>query len=1008
MASLFKNKIIKEKIEKFHINDFESKIEILKAWYKKIESGEMADKTETQCEQEFNDNVFKIVLDYRGFINDIYTIQPKDNVETGGGQMPDATLGYFSKTDRKVVAVVEIKDVNTSLDKSQRREGSLTPVQQAFKYKPQYKECGFVIATNFSEIRLFRDNQLDYEMWTLKELVNEKNNYFNFRKFYYLLCEKNFIAEGGKSETEKLLSAIRIKQEEITVKFYKEYKELRQILIQDIVKNNNISKANFYHKAVEKAQKIIDRIVFVCFFEDSGLLPENKLTEIVEFSGQHGLSAWGVMKDFFKSVDEGSSKMGIPNGYNGELFKYDEELNNLKISDDITKKFVDLTKYDFKEDLSVNILGHIFEQSISDLEKLRNFAEGKEEDNKKEKKRKQDGIFYTPEYIVDYIVRNSLGKYIEEKEFEILKENKIDNENIKLDKTYNKKIIKAYTEYNKFLREIKVLDPACGSGAFLVKVFDYLLEEHKRVFKIIRSAEGLGENQILSDDEYIKDILKKNIFGVDLNEESVEITKLSLWLKSAKIGQKLVTLKNNIKCGNSLISDSEIAGSKAFDWNKEFSEIMSNGGFDVIVGNPPYVNIFNVKNERERKYLQKNYKVNKNKTDLYAFFTELSNRLLKEKGTLGFIFSNSWLGTNSFLNFRDYLLENTSIKSIVYLPAGVFVDATVTTILIFFSKVKVKSNQFDIVKFFEGNFSTYSRLSYDEIRNSPQHTFNIENKFELKIKKENLGEIAKFSLGIKTSDDKRFIINEKRDESTYPAVNGKSIGRYMLSKPNFYIWYRPDLMMEKKGAGPRNLEIFFKKKIFIQDVAKKIIATLDEKRILSTDTLSLIYDVKEGYDIKYILAILNSKFVNYWFKSIFPSGLHIKINQLKEIPVPKTDFDSQNFFSKKVDEIMALTSTLNEELIKSIEIIKSEFGVEKINKNLGKFYTLSFDEFINESNIKLTITKKEELLDYFNKQKEELINLKNKINILDREIDDMVYKIYRLTPEEITVVENGK
>src|SRR3989338_9398922 len=205
MAGLFKNKIIKEKIERFEIPDFEYKLSLVQSWYQAFQNGELQKKNETQCEQAFNQDFFVSVLGYIPFPKEIYTIQPKDNVETGCGQMPDATLGFFKNDRKRVIAVVEIKDANTALDKSQQREGNLSPIQQAFKYKPQYKECGFVIATNFSEIRLFRDNQLDYEKFTLTELVDPKDDYFNFRKFFFLLNVKNFVTEKGQSETEMLL-----------------------------------------------------------------------------------------------------------------------------------------------------------------------------------------------------------------------------------------------------------------------------------------------------------------------------------------------------------------------------------------------------------------------------------------------------------------------------------------------------------------------------------------------------------------------------------------------------------------------------------------------------------------------------------------------------------------------------------------------------------------------------------------------------------------------------------
>lgn len=566
MPKLFKEKLIKEKLQGFQIPEQETKLAILSSWQKALADDSLHKKTESQCEQAFNNDIFIKILGYQPFPNDIYTIEPKADTETSA-QKPDAALGFFEQNKSKVQVVCEIKDSKTSLDKSQKREGNLSPVQQAFKYKPQYQDCRFVVATNFIQTRLYKDNMLDFEVFDLTSLLDKKDNYYNFRKFYYLLCSDNLITKQKQSNTEKLLSEIRLEQEKITKSFYKEYKQLRLELIQDIRKNNPDKQIDFI---IEKAQKLIDRIIFVCFCEDIDLLPENKLLEVVEYAkkGILEMPIWNIIKQFFTAIDKGSTKFGIPCGYNGELFKTDQKLDSLIVDNEICEKFVNLGRYDFSEDLSVNILGHIFEQSITDLEKLKQDYDNSID--KKTSKRKKDGIFYTPDYIVDYIVNQAVGGYLKEQEESIFKKNRL-KEDIK-DKTYEKRQLKAYTEYQDILRNIKVLDPACGSGAFLVKVFDYLLAENQRVAEILAQLRK-GQIAFIDTTSYIKDILQNNIYGVDLNRESVEITKLSLWLKTAQKGKKLTTLKDNIKCGNSLIDDPEVAGDKAFKWNEEFKDI---------------------------------------------------------------------------------------------------------------------------------------------------------------------------------------------------------------------------------------------------------------------------------------------------------------------------------------------------------------------------------------------------------------------------------------------------
>jgi REP element-mobilizing transposase RayT/type I restriction-modification system DNA methylase subunit len=570
MAKLFKLRTLKEKLANYTIADFESKLAIIKKWHDLYHNGTLKKQNETQSEQAFNRDIFQDVLDYKDFTNKEHTLKVQEKVTTSG-QKPDATLGYFFEDKEIIKAVCEIKDVNTPLDRSQRREGNLSPIAQAFKYKHQIKECPFVIATNFYEIRLFKDYHGDYEQFTLDSLTDAKNDYFEFRKFHYLLSADNFISKIGQSNTEKLLSEIRIEEEEIKKEFYKEYKELRLELLRNIYKNNEKARNNFANFAISKAQKIIDRLMFVAFCEDRDLLPAHSLRNLIKHYKESslGYDFWFWLKGLFVSVDKGKEKSGIP-AYNGGLFAPDSELDELVIDDDICIKLAEIGRYDFSEEgreendkgqLDVNILGHIFEQSISDLEELK--TKVNPDEAKKVGKRKKDGIFYTPDYITDYIVKNSLGKYLEEKEAEIFKKNGL-KEHLK-DQTYTKKEIKAYEEYQVILQSIKVLDPACGSGAFLVKVFDYLKAENERVGKIL--------GNIFAEEAMIKEILQNNIYGVDLNPESVEITKLSLWLKTAQKGKKLAVLEGNIKCGNSLIDDAEIAGERAFDWEEEFAEI---------------------------------------------------------------------------------------------------------------------------------------------------------------------------------------------------------------------------------------------------------------------------------------------------------------------------------------------------------------------------------------------------------------------------------------------------
>jgi tRNA G10 N-methylase Trm11 len=1008
MAGLFKNKIIKENLKKFEIPDFEEKIKIIQGWNEAYQNGSLQNKTETQCEQSFNSDIFIKVLGYTSFPKKPYTIQPKDNVESGGGQIPDATLGYFNDGSKRVIAVVEIKDANTSLDKSQHREGNLSPVQQAFKYKPLFKECGFVIATNFVEIRLFRDNQLDYEKFTLTELVDSKDNYFHFRKFYYLLSVNNFITEKGQTETEKLLSAIRIEQEEITNKFYKEYKQLREDLIKDIVdENKGIKRIDLYNTVVEKAQKIVDRIVFICFFEDSGLLPEGKLAEVVDYAQKGSLSEpiWETMKKFFKAVDEGSEKLGVPHGYNGELFKNDDDLNKLKISDKVCNKFVALSKYDFDEDLSVNILGHIFEQSITDLERLKRYSEKKELESK-DSKRKKDGIYYTPEYIVDYIIKNSLGKYLEEKEQEIFDKHKLDSQRIKKNETYDKKILQAYQEYKDVLCNIKILDPACGSGAFLVKVFDFLLSENKRVAKVI--ADIQGNASLYDTEDYVKSLLQNNIYGVDLNPESVEITKLSLWLKSAQRGQKLITLKGNIKCGNSLIDDPNIAGEKAFSWSKEFSEIINNGGFDVIIGNPPYIRPHNLL-QKDKEFFWKNYKAFQAKSDIYAIFIEKAISLLKTNGYLCFIAPHTWFYLESFKPLRDLVLNENNLYKITKTDKKVFSDAQVDTAIFVIKKHNQKrdTHLYSLDK--EG---TEINLGVKRINNAINFSVGSGASLLQKIEmnSEKLGGVVEFYYGFKTADDDKFLTFNPKNLIEYKKILRRSdFGRYTTDFKGEHIFYRPDLMIKnKKTARPGDKERFENKKIIAMDIAKSVIATIDYDNFYIKDALIFIDKKDSNIELEYILGLINSSLLRYYYSEKF-KVISVAKNAILDLPIKITeDYTLQKQIIKLATEIVNMNKEFKRQLYQIAEILRHQLVLEKLPTKLNNFYELSFDEIIKISKTQLNLEKKSELLNFIEKNKQKLIRLKEYIQSLDNEIDQITYKIYNLSDEEIKQIEDFK
>lgn len=1022
MASLFGKNKLREIATKLQAPDLEDKIAIVKTWHHDYHNGSLKADKETSREQAYNQDFFIKILGYKEKPAAPYSLEPKATTEKG--QLPDAVLSHTDATKdiKNIAAVVELKGAAIELDRPQRREGNMSPVQQGFKYKTQYRNCPFVVVSNFWELRLYHDNQLDYELWTLDDLVDPEDDYLKFKTFYTLLHSDNFTTPKGTSKTEGWLSDIRFEQEEIGKKFYKVYREARLDLLRDIYQHNESVRTDI-DMGIEKAQKIIDRIVFACFAEDRGLLPDDTLRRVIKAADNStfGGSLWSTFKAFFEAIDVGSDKLEIPDGYNGGLFAPDPTLNALKVSDEPLRKIASISNYNFVEDLSVNILGHIFEQSISDLEEIKSkVEETKSLDSIQQSRRKKDGIFYTPDYIVRYIVDNSLGAYLREEEKRLKQEFKLKGDIT--DKSYEKRERQAYGKYQDFLQNVKVVDPACGSGAFLVYVFDYLLAENKRVASI------LGNN-LFSSEDYIKSILQNNIYGVDLNDESVEITKLSLWLKTAQKGKKLTTLDNNIKCGNSLIDDPEVAGDKAFNWQEQFPEIFANGGFDVVVGNPPWVftregGFTQSSKDFISAYIEnksittesRGLNVQKGKINLYAVFIAKGLDLLATDGVLSYIVPNSILRATPYEAFRKYLLDNFVIKQIVNLGAGIFSGVTASSVILSIERTEgVSSNhKTEIIKDIQ-NPNEISKLEQNNFSNNASYVFNILARKEdvlltTKILSNHivLGDIAKFiSPGI-DGDKSKYVSKERLSDDYKPLLFGKSFGRYTINFDNNYILYD-----RSKLNRARKEEIFTSDKIIIQRISgglNPLRCTLDVEQFYTFNSVNnVILKDDSGVSAHYVLALLNSRLLNWYYSTNFSnkSTLTVNISKtfLEKLPIAIGLKDEQVSLEKLTKKILSLYSKQDQVLSRIEKVILSEYRIEKWPTKLNKWWILDFADFVKSLKVNLSLAQKDELLQLFEKYRNECAEIDAQIQRTDQEINQLVYKLYSLTPEEIAIVE---
>ena len=692
---------------------------------------------------------------------------------------------------------------------------------------------------------------------------------------------------------------------------------------------------------------------------------------------------------------------------NGGLFERDaeDEPESRFPADYFKRLFQFFSEYNFTIDendpndaevgVDPEMLGKIFENLL--------------EDNK------DKGAFYTPKEIVRYMCQESLIAYLETNTSvakDKIRQFVLSPEEGVADIPENKKP-KLLTA----LEEVKICDPAIGSGAFPMGLLNELL--HCRE---VLSGEHYDRAEIK------KSIIQNNIYGVDIEKGAVDIARLRFWLSivvDEETPSPLPNLDYKIMQGNSLIESfmgvdlskltyekeykkdkgefslfddeknrlqktvsyllstyyscsnhdrkaklqQEISdtinkqleaqaynpsilaklkeinlaeNNKFFLWHTWFSDVFNRDdreGFDIVIGNPPYVNIANIKDGVLRKIYQQSYKTVKNKSDLYSIFTERAHLLLKRKGVCSLIFSNSWLGTDSFSLFRQFLVNETKVIKLVDLPDKVFDTAQVKTCIILFAKECIENNSIILCNYDGIRFSVMNHvLTYDGIKKYSNYPFSLEQSIDLKkVRTVELGKIAKFSLGIKTSNDKKFINSEPFSNDSYKMIRGRNIQRYGCPISCEWIWYRPDLFAEKVGSGARKLEYFItQSKIVIQDIGTEICATIDKNKLLCNDTVNVIYQVDDAYSLEYILGLLNSKAIRFWHKKVFPEGLHIKKYQLMEIPIIDVVYDVQV-------PIIKLVSRILEKKRENPEA--NTFDLEKqIDEYVYKLYDLSEEE----------------------------------------------------------------
>jgi type I restriction-modification system DNA methylase subunit len=812
-------------------------------------------------------------------------------------------------------------------------------------------------------------------------------------------------------------------------------------------------------------QKLCDRIIFILFAEDRGLLTPNTIKEIRERHNSDGFgdrSMYDYYKLYFNAINQGNEKLNIPK-YNGGLFAHDETLDSLIIDD----RYLDmeaqkLSNYDFDSDIGVNILGHIFEQSLTDLEEINASINDTEFDSKKSK-RKKDGVFYTPEYITKYIVDNTLGKLCNDKREE-LKLTEITPPNNPKKPTKQEQTQKENLEiYRNWLLNLKILDPACGSGAFLNQALDFLIHEHEA---LQRDLVIMGD--ITAYYEIEKSILEHNIYGVDINEDAVEIAKLSLWLRTASKGRELTTLADKILCANSLL-------------DMPFEE----GSFDVVIGNPPYVRVQGLKSnyEEEAKLYEAKYKSATGKYDLYALFLEMSFDMLKPSGKLSYILPHKFLISDFGSGLRGFLAENKAVESLLHFgSAMVFEEASTYTCIITLShdneKLNFKSiSPKDIFNEFEYDSIDYKLLDETKWDLSNQDTLKVINKLQKQpyILKD---VFSKISVGIQSLGDDIYLLKGTFENDIFigyskeinreihlekeimkPFLKGEDVKCYGTLTTDLYVIY-PHYIDENNKTKPFEEEDFknnfpltykyleqFKELLIERKIKYKTnpkywyalhrsreISMFDNEKIITPEIslgTNMTYDAdsfyhgtkcytfvknktfKESY--KFYLAILNSSLMWFYLKNtgyeLRGGFFAFKTAYLEPFPLPKlTNLKQQEQFIEKADLMLSLNKNLQE----TKQNFHDMLNLEKLTKKLQNFEELEFDEFATEYAKANKLKFADKLAErnfkqgwqnLFENDKTLTCKLKEEIAKTDKEIDEMVYKLYDLTDEEIKIVE---
>lgn len=868
-------------------------------------------------------------------------------------------VDYGLKIEGKVKIFVEAKPVKADLDQH---------IEQAVKYGYNHKDVPFVLLTDFEGIKLFDVSFKPDPKNPRKGLKIDLDWKDYLRKFddLWLLSKESAVS----GELDKLLLKKVKEKLPVDKAILQSLETWRESLAKDIYKNNH----NLFHSDNPEndadylksiTQKLLDRIIFMRFCEDRGLIHRQHLNVIFEErTGAVGTKAMLFLKDEFSYYAR---------VFNSDLFRHQAWEETLAIDFEIMKDIILDTYNPYQFDvIPLEVLGNIYEQYLGYTIRL---TEHQVKYELKPDVRKAGGVYYTPEYIVDYIVKNTVGKLLKELS-------------------------------HKKIKKLRILDPACGSGSFLIRAYEEMLSYYREEKKERRkkSAEVQWGLDIKEEETRPRlsineknEMLKNHIFGVDIDEQAVEVTKLSLMLKMLEDesgfipGQALLPmLDGNIKCGNSLISGSTLELKehfgdnwyklKPFNWEERFPTIMRNGGFDVVIGNPPYGADLS---ESMKQYFEKKYPfVSDFETSQY--FLAKVEEITKLSAYISFILPNTIIMNLYAKKFRNFIATSFLIEEIANLSdVDVFEGATVRTVIPLLKKCKIKDSNVQLVIFQDkSNFKVIRTINQEKFIKDDQIWIDgFENSsvksFRQKFQQITipLGEILDISQGLIPYDkyrghDEYTISNRiwhsdrKKDKTYKKELRGGDVRRYRVNwNGKQWISYGSWL------AAPRKPEYFTKPRLLFREITDPRSGLLHvaytEEEFYNNPGIINCISKGTSYSLLYILGIANSRLIAYLHfisspkarKGIFPK---ILVNDVRKLPIRQIDFNNPS--------------------------------EKKFHDNLVSLVEVMLD--LNKKVQNATGNSKEQI--------------QQQIQKTDNEIDELVYKLFNLTEEEIKIVVEGK